>query len=58
MESYRAIDAWVSDMAMTKESFERLQDIIESAGELERRADFDALTDNSYAKEVYEALNA
>ncbi len=58
VESYRAIDAWVSDMAMTKESFERLQDIIESAGELERRADFDALTDNSYAKEVYEALNA
>ena len=36
VESYRNIDAWVSDMAMTEESFERLQDIIESAGELDR----------------------
>ena len=31
--SYRSIDAWVSDMAMTEESFERLQDIIDNAGE-------------------------
>ena len=54
--SYRSIDAWVSDMAMTEESFERLQDIIESAGELERRADFAALVDNSYVREVYAAL--
>lgn len=55
--SYRDIDAWVTDMAMTEASFERLQDIIESAGELDRRADFDALVDNSYVKEVYAQLD-
>ena len=57
VESYRNIDAWVSDMAMTEESFERLQDIIESAGELDHRADFHALADNTYVREVYAALN-
>ncbi len=56
VESYRKIDAWVTDMAMTEASFERLQDIIESAGELERRADFDDLVDNSYVKEVFAQL--
>ncbi len=56
--SYRNIDAWVTDMAMTEASFDRLQDIIESAGELDRRADFDKLVDNTYAKEVYAALTA
>ena len=42
---------------MTQASFERLQDIIESAGELDRRADFNALVDNSYVKEVYAQLS-
>ena len=56
--SYRNIDAWVTDMAMTEASFERLQDIISGAGELDRRADFGALVDNSYAAEVYAALKA
>ena len=41
---------------MTEESFERLQDIIESAGELSERADFAALVDNTYVREVYAAL--
>ena len=54
--SYRNIDAWVTDMAMTEESFERLQDIIESADELSERADFAALVDNTYVREVYAAL--
>lgn len=54
--SYRNIDAWVTDMAMTEASFARLQDIIASAGELSERADFDALVDNSYVTEVYNEL--
>lgn len=58
VKSYRDIDAWVTDMAMTEASFNRLQDIIESAGELDRRADFGALVDNSLVSEVYAALNA
>ena len=56
VQSYRNIDAWVTDMAMTKESFERLQDIIGSAGELTRRVNYEDLTDNTYVREVYAAL--
>ena len=41
---------------MTEASFNRLQDIIESAGELDRRADFNDLVDNTYVEEVYAQL--
>lgn len=53
VERYKAIDAWRSELSMTAESFNRLQDIIENAGELTRRANLDELADNSYAKKVY-----
>lgn len=56
IKSYQGIDAWKTDMAMTEASFERLQDIIESAGELDRRGDFSTLVDNSYVKEIYKNL--
>ncbi len=54
--NYQRIDSWATDMVMTKESFERLQDIIASAGELPQRADYSLFVDNSYVKEVYAAL--
>lgn len=53
LNSYKAIDAWMTDMAMKESSFERLQDIIESAGELERRVDFDELVLTDTAHAVY-----
>ena len=53
MDRYRAIDAWNTKLSMTKDSFNRLQDIIENAGELARRAELEELTDNSYAEKVY-----
>ena len=56
LDSYKAIDAWVEDMAMKESSFERLQDIIESAGELERRVDFDDLVLTETAHAVYEQV--
>lgn len=56
IKSYRDIDAWQRDMQMTETSFNRLQDIIEAAGELDSRADFSKLVDNSYAKEIYDSL--
>ncbi len=52
VESYRSIAAWQPDMTLSKESFERLQNIIESAGELPERADWAALVDNSLAQKV------
>jgi NitT/TauT family transport system substrate-binding protein len=48
IKSYRKIDAWASDMIMTEESFNRLQDIIESAGELPSRGDYSKLFNGSY----------
>ena len=53
VERYKSIDAWRTELTMTEESFERLQDIIENAGELEERAKMTDLVDNSYAKKVY-----
>ena len=43
-------------MTLSEESFNRLQDIIESAGELPERADYRALVDNSLARRVAAAL--
>lgn len=50
---YKSIDAWVTNMAMTEASFTRLQDVIDNAGELERRVAFNELIDVSYANTVY-----
>ena len=50
---YKSIDAWVTNMAMTEDSFTRLQDVIENAGELERRVAFSELINVKYANKVY-----
>lgn len=51
--NYNEIDAWMTDMSMKEEAFNRLQDIMTSAGELDKRADFDKLVNNTYAGAVY-----
>ena len=56
VESYRNISAWQPDMTLSKASFERLQDLLESAGELPERADYAALVDNTLAEQVAAAL--
>ena len=53
IDRYRQIDAWRTELTMTEDSFNRLQDIIENAGELSRRASLNELTNNSYAEKVY-----
>ncbi len=49
-ESYRATDSWAQTPVMTEDSFSRLQDIMESAGELSGRVEFSELVDNSFAQ--------
>ncbi len=56
LDSYKAIDAWMSHMAMTEESFTRLQDVIDNAGALERYAAFEDLFDNAYAEKAYQNI--
>ena len=58
MDSYKAIDAWVSNMAMEKSAFERLQDVIESAGELPQRVEFSDLVITDIANKVYAEVYA
>jgi NitT/TauT family transport system substrate-binding protein len=46
---YKEIDAFSSNPVMTADSFDRLQRVMESAGELTRRAPFERLVDNRFA---------
>lgn len=51
--NYQKIDSWFTDLAMPETSFTRLQDIIESAGELTQRVEFSKVVDNKYVVEEY-----
>jgi len=53
LASYKRIDAWTTNMAMTETAFNNLQDVMENAGELERRIDYKVITDNTYAEKLY-----
>ena len=48
-QRYKDIDAWCTDPVMTEESLERLQVVMENAGELEKRADYKAIVNNEFA---------
>jgi NitT/TauT family transport system substrate-binding protein len=56
IERYKQIDSWRTELSMTEESFNRLQDIIDNAGELSRRASMSELVNNSYAQKVYKEV--
>lgn len=58
LDSYKSIDAWVENMAMKEEAFTRLQDIIELAGELERRVAFSDVVLTSAANKIYNEVYA
>ena len=53
IESYQSIDAWKKNMQATESSFDRLQEIMINAGELEEKSAFKDLVDNSLAKEIF-----
>lgn len=52
VERYKSINAWKSEPTMTEESYNRLQDIMEEAGELDKRAPFDKIVNNTFANKV------
>lgn len=45
-------DTWKADLVFEKESFELLQDILESAGELEKRAPYEKLVTTEFAEKA------
>lgn len=58
LANYKAINTWVTNMAMTESRFNRLQDIIQSAGELERRVSFGNIVLTQRANEIYQEVYA
>lgn len=56
VESYKKIDAWVTNMAMKESAFDKLQDVISLAGELEKRVPFADVVITEAAQKVYEEI--
>lgn len=56
LESYKRIDAWVDNMAMKESAFEKLQDVIELAGELDGRVKFADVVITETAQKIYEEI--
>jgi len=52
IQRYKDIDAWNDTPVLTEESFNKLQEVMEEAGELEKRADYTKVVNNKYAKEA------
>ena len=56
INSYKNIDAWQTDMQMTKDSFTRLQDVMKNAGELDKTIEFNELINNEIANKTYKKV--
>ena len=49
VKRYYEQDTWKENLVFEKDSFELLQDILESAGELEKRVDYEQLVTTEFA---------
>ncbi len=52
VQSYKDIDAWNENPILKEESFDKLQLIMTEAGELDQKAPYDKIVNNSYAEKV------
>ena len=52
VERYKDIDAWNSTLSMKPKAFDRLQSVMEEAGELKERVDFNKIVDNTWAEKA------
>ena len=50
IDRYKGIDSWFTTTYITEENFNHIQEIAESAGQLDKRAPFDKLVNNTYSK--------
>ena len=51
-QRHKDIDAWCAVPVMERQALERLEEVMETAGELRERVDFDALVDNRFAEKA------
>lgn len=52
VQKYKDIDAWKQDPVLKEEAFNKLQEIMTEAGELEKQAPYDKVVNNYYAEKV------
>ena len=52
VQKYKDIDAWKQDPVLKEEAFNKLQEIITEAGELEKQAPYDKVVNNYYAEKI------
>ena len=52
IQNYKDIDAWNDTPVLKEESFNLLQDVMSSAGELQKKAPYDKIVNNEYANEA------
>ena len=50
VDRYKSIDSWYDTTFISEESFNHVQDIMESAGELSKRAPYDKLVDTRFSQ--------
>ena len=56
VRNYIYFDMWKSTPVMNKADFERLQDVMQNAGELQKRINFEDVVNNTYAEKVIDSL--
>ena len=56
IQNYKDIDAWNETPILKEESFNRLQEVMTSAGELEEKAPYDKIVNNTYAEKAIEEI--
>ena len=54
VQSYKDIDAWNETPLLKKEAFEKLEKIMEEAGELDTKAPYEKIVNTTYAKKISE----
>lgn len=52
IQNYKDIDAWNETPLLKEESFDRLQEVMNSAGELEKKAPYEKIVNNEFAKKA------
>ncbi len=52
IQSYKDIDAWNTSPILKEEAFNKLQEVMSTAGELEKNAPYDKIVNNSFAIEA------
>ncbi len=56
IQNYKNIDAWNDTPVLKEESFNRLQEVMTSAGELTQKAPYEKIVNNTYAEKAIEDI--